>query len=221
MDKKLIILLIAIVGALLCCSPIMASDNSMVTYSFLDGIFGDNHLDIDNLIIEKEYYKHTDANGKVDKYFNYYLDFNINDDSDSFGKYSAKISSFNKFGNPIESVDYDIAAAGDHRVKFDSHKKVANVSIEITDENGNVVFNNTTDSIKKTKDITKDKPVEKKTTTSSSSSGATYWASSNSDKFHYPSCEWAQKISGRNKVVFHSRDEAISSGYQPCQVCGP
>ena len=56
---------------------------------------------------------------------------------------------------------------------------------------------------------------------SGSSSGATYWASSSSGKFHNPSCEWAQKISGKNKVVFHSRDEAISSGYQPCSVCSP
>ena len=56
---------------------------------------------------------------------------------------------------------------------------------------------------------------------SSSSSGDTYWASSSSGKFHKPSCEWAQKISGKNKVVFHSRNEAISSGYQPCSVCSP
>ena len=56
---------------------------------------------------------------------------------------------------------------------------------------------------------------------SSSSSGSTYWASSSSGKFHNPSCEWAQKISSKNKVVFHSRDEAISSGYQPCSVCNP
>ncbi|MEE0943349.1 MAG: Ada metal-binding domain-containing protein [Methanobrevibacter sp.] len=56
---------------------------------------------------------------------------------------------------------------------------------------------------------------------SSSSSGDTYWASSSSGKFHKPSCEWAQKISSKNKVVFHSRDEAISSGYQPCSVCSP
>ncbi len=72
--------------------------------------------------------------------------------------------------------------------------------------------------------ITKDEPPKQETTSSSSSSsssGQTYWASSNSNKFHYPGCEWAQKISGKNKVVFHSRDEALNSGYQPCQVCGP
>lgn len=56
---------------------------------------------------------------------------------------------------------------------------------------------------------------------SSSSSGQTYWASSNSNKFHYPGCEWAQKISSKNKVVFNSREEALNSGYRPCEVCGP
>ncbi len=56
---------------------------------------------------------------------------------------------------------------------------------------------------------------------SSSSSSQTYWASSNSNKFHHPDCEWAQKISGKNKVVFNSRDEALNSGYQPCEVCSP
>lgn len=55
----------------------------------------------------------------------------------------------------------------------------------------------------------------------SSSSDQTYWASANSDKFHYPSCEWAEKISSKNKVVFNSRDEALDSGYQPCEVCNP
>lgn len=56
---------------------------------------------------------------------------------------------------------------------------------------------------------------------SQSSSSQTYWASANSDKFHDPSCEWAQKISGKNKIVFNSRDEALNSGYQPCEVCNP
>lgn len=57
--------------------------------------------------------------------------------------------------------------------------------------------------------------------TPSSSSSQTYWASANSDKFHNPSCEWAQKISGKNKIVFNSRDEALNNGYQPCEVCNP
>ncbi len=48
-----------------------------------------------------------------------------------------------------------------------------------------------------------------------------YWGSVRSDKFHYPSCRWAQRISPGNLVVFHSRQEAFSAGYVPCKVCRP
>ena len=55
----------------------------------------------------------------------------------------------------------------------------------------------------------------------SSSSGTVYWASDESDKFHKPSCEWAQKIAGYNKIVYHSRQEALNDGKVPCHVCYP
>ena len=48
-----------------------------------------------------------------------------------------------------------------------------------------------------------------------------YWGSARSDKFHYPSCRWAHKISPGNLVVFHSRQEALNAGYVPCKVCRP
>ncbi len=48
-----------------------------------------------------------------------------------------------------------------------------------------------------------------------------YWGSARSDKFHHPSCRWAQKISPGNLVVFHSRQEALNAGYVPCKVCRP
>ena len=221
MKNKLIVCLIAVVCVLICISPIMASENSMVSYSIIDDLFGTNHIDVNNLMIEKEKYQHTYADGKVDKHNNYYLDFNVQSDSDDFGHYSANITSYNSKNETLESFIYDINGAGDQRVELKDSKNLSNVSIIIKDDNGNVLYNNTTDSIKVTKDITEDKPVEKTSSSSSSSSGATYWASSNSDKFHKPSCEWAQKISSRNKVVFHSRDEALNSGYVPCQVCNP
>ncbi|WP_407461351.1 thermonuclease family protein [Methanobrevibacter sp.] len=56
--------------------------------------------------------------------------------------------------------------------------------------------------------------------TSGSSSGS-FIASSNSHKFHYPSCRWGKKISEKNKVTFKSRSDAISQGYEPCKVCRP
>ena len=49
----------------------------------------------------------------------------------------------------------------------------------------------------------------------------TFVASKNSTKYHYQSCEWAQKISPANKIEFRSVDEAYAAGYIPCSVCKP
>lgn len=57
--------------------------------------------------------------------------------------------------------------------------------------------------------------------TSSTADSGNYIASSNSHKFHYPSCRWGKKISEKNKVTFNSRSDAISQGYEPCKVCKP
>lgn len=54
-----------------------------------------------------------------------------------------------------------------------------------------------------------------------SASTGEYWASSKTDKFHLPTCEWADKISDNNKVIYHSRDDAIEDGKVPCSVCNP
>lgn len=76
------------------------------------------------------------------------------------------------------------------------------------------------------------KNLEKSQTTSSSSSSimatsssnyksGNYVASTNSNKFHKSSCQWAKKISDYNKITFNNRNEAINQGYQPCKVCCP
>lgn len=54
-----------------------------------------------------------------------------------------------------------------------------------------------------------------------STTATVYWASAKSDKFHLPSCEWAQKISSANKIVYDSRDDAIADGKVACEVCNP
>ena len=56
---------------------------------------------------------------------------------------------------------------------------------------------------------------------SSSSANTEYWASAKAEKFHTPDCEWAQKISQSNKIVYHSRQEALNDGRTPCHVCYP
>jgi micrococcal nuclease len=51
--------------------------------------------------------------------------------------------------------------------------------------------------------------------------GTVYWASSKSNKYHFPSCKWAKKIDPGNLIKFHSREEAIKVGYLPCGACKP
>lgn len=48
-----------------------------------------------------------------------------------------------------------------------------------------------------------------------------FWASKNSNKYHYPDCRWAQKIKPSNLVKFNSPETAIKAGYVPCKVCRP
>ena len=48
-----------------------------------------------------------------------------------------------------------------------------------------------------------------------------YVGSAKSNKYHYPSCEWALKIHPDNLVTFMSAKEALNAGYIPCKVCRP
>lgn len=52
-------------------------------------------------------------------------------------------------------------------------------------------------------------------------SSGKYIGNSSSKKFHYPDCQWAQKISPGSRIEFKTRDEAVNSGYQPCKACRP
>jgi micrococcal nuclease len=45
--------------------------------------------------------------------------------------------------------------------------------------------------------------------------------SKKSDKYHYPSCRWAEKISPENEIWFSSSEDARAHGYVPCGVCKP
>ena len=48
-----------------------------------------------------------------------------------------------------------------------------------------------------------------------------YVGSAKSNKYHYPTCKWAQKIKSENSVTFKSAKEALAAGYVPCKVCKP
>ncbi len=51
--------------------------------------------------------------------------------------------------------------------------------------------------------------------------GEGYWSSSRSNKFHKPSCRWAQKIGSRNLIIYKNREEALKAGLIPCKECKP
>lgn len=48
-----------------------------------------------------------------------------------------------------------------------------------------------------------------------------YVGSSKSNKYHLPTCRYAQKISPENRVWFQTKEEAQAAGYEPCAVCKP
>ncbi len=48
-----------------------------------------------------------------------------------------------------------------------------------------------------------------------------YVGSIKSDKYHYPSCRYAQAILPANEIWFNNEAEALAAGYVPCKVCRP
>lgn len=230
MDKKYIISIFAIISVLICISPIMAAEsNALSDYVLLDfNPFGstDDALKIGNMSLQKINTQHTDVNGNTDKHTDYYLKLHVDYDGDSMGNYTIDIDCFDKNNKSIKKIQSHVDKKGDIKIKLSGVSKVKGANVTVYGNDGSkVIFNKSLTHVDVKDNITKDEPPKQETTSasssSSSSSGQTYWASANSDKFHNPSCEWAQKISSKNKVVFHSRDEALSSGYQPCQVCSP
>ena len=64
-------------------------------------------------------------------------------------------------------------------------------------------------------------PIEENVSSDDASATTEYWASAKTDKFHLPTCEWAEKISDDNKIVYDNREDAIADGKEPCGVCNP
>jgi hypothetical protein len=48
-----------------------------------------------------------------------------------------------------------------------------------------------------------------------------YVALKRGKKYHYPTCEYAQKMDSRLLLTFNSAKEAQAAGYVPCNVCKP
>ncbi len=65
------------------------------------------------------------------------------------------------------------------------------------------------------------KPTVKPTAKPSVPSEGKYVGSIDSDKYHYPSCRFAEKILPENEIWFDSAKDAEAQGYKPCGVCDP
>ena len=100
--------LIALIGALICISPIMAAENNALSdYVLLDfNPFGGNspNFTIDDLFIEKVKTEHTDSEGKTDKHTDYYLKFNLKSNSDSMDKYDMNITCLDEKNKTIKTI---------------------------------------------------------------------------------------------------------------------
>lgn len=55
----------------------------------------------------------------------------------------------------------------------------------------------------------------------SNSGTGEFVGSTESNKYHYPSCRWAEKILPENQIWFSSSEDARAHGYVACKVCNP
>lgn len=62
---------------------------------------------------------------------------------------------------------------------------------------------------------------EAKAETEEPAESGEYVGSTESDKYHYPSCYAAEKILPENEIWFATENEAAASGYSPCAICKP
>lgn len=53
------------------------------------------------------------------------------------------------------------------------------------------------------------------------STALAYVGNRNTRKFHHDTCPSVTRMAEKNKVYISSREEAINSGYVPCQRCRP
>ena len=220
--KKITIILI-LLSIFICTAPMVAaqSNSDGLTFGFFDLMSKESSLNITDLQINEVIHSHTDTNGNTKNHTTYSFSFKLNG-NETFDQFKIiNLTCYDSNNNTVGFKDYRVGETGEYSINLPNDVEIKSVNMVVSNDNVNVLFNNTTSNIHVDENITADEPPKDTTPTKSTGSSTKYVASSKSGKFHTPGCEWAGKISSSNKVVFSSREDAINKGYAPCKVCSP
>ena len=130
MNKKLLILLIALVSVLICLSVVVASDNK--------------DLDVKSLQINKVKKVHTDSKGVTKKSTKLYAKFNVKSKSGSMKKYDVEIQCLDKKGKVIKTINSHIDKEGKNKIPLKDVSGVKTIKIKIKDSSGKEVYKGNT-----------------------------------------------------------------------------
>ena len=78
---------------------------------------------------------------------------------------------------------------------------------------------NQTDSSNVKPTASNSKPASVENTTTTDNQKCAFVASKNSNKYHLPTCRYAQNIKPENKVCFSSKEDAEGRGFQGAKCC--
>lgn len=134
----------------------------------------------------------------------------------------------NAYGHPTENTLSKLRDAGVATYRTDMQGAITAIS------NGMAVafvpeMNATADTLagagagqNSTSSVTSASVIGAATSNAIANVGTTYVLNTNSHKFHYASCKYAQQISAKNRQdVSWSRDQITAQGYKACKVCKP
>ena len=151
------------------------------------------------------------------------------DSSDDYTKFTVTLSSDAvSFQESIMALAFYMSGGLYHY--FSTGEPVDNINVRFVDQSGNLLQEANSKDIDPyalssdvNTDVSEAEPPAETTSPdlSQGKSAGKFVASSDSDKFHKPNCQWAKKILSENEILFDSSDDAIAAGYGACGTCHP
>lgn len=161
MNRKFLILLIAIIFALICLSTIILDKSNMtLDKGILDkNPFSDNSKDstvqynsddltIEFLHIQQVKKAFTDSNGNK-RGSQFYLKFTVQSNLDSMNQYNAEVTCFDGDGDVIDTVTSLIDHEGTNKIPLNCGSEIKKAELTVKDISGNEIFRDTTEEVKK------------------------------------------------------------------------